>query len=237
MLPFLQDETCVICNECYQASNHEGHDVYFYHSTVGGCCDCGDCDAWKSTGFCDKHGHVSADPVRLAFCDVLCRFFSIFFHLLMTSGLRNWRLVHDLKFQSYILSSCVLLRTHSYIPRDIVQVSNVVFDEIAEGLYKYANYVSSLYDLEKPRRNRDNDDRLEFCMFIFFNSIHFMLCNSRRHSMKDSIKSFLFCHPHFTLVCSCVHLFFFTLLIFLPLLARWCCCLMNITQEMSLLCC
>jgi len=47
----------------------------------------------------------------------------------------------------------------SYIPRDIVQVSGVVFDEIAEGLYKYANYVSSLYDLEKPRRNRDNDDR------------------------------------------------------------------------------
>lgn len=53
----------MICNECYQASNHEGHDVYFYHSTVGGCCDCGDCDAWKSTGFCDKHGHSTADPV------------------------------------------------------------------------------------------------------------------------------------------------------------------------------
>lgn len=59
----LQDETCVICNECYQASNHEGHDVYFYHSVVGGCCDCGDADAWCSKGFCTNHGQSTSDPV------------------------------------------------------------------------------------------------------------------------------------------------------------------------------
>ena len=45
-----QDETCVICNECYQSSAHEGHDVYFYRSVVGGCCDCGDPDAWEESG-------------------------------------------------------------------------------------------------------------------------------------------------------------------------------------------
>ena len=32
-----KDETCVLCNDCFQGSNHEGHDVYFYHSQVGGC--------------------------------------------------------------------------------------------------------------------------------------------------------------------------------------------------------
>lgn len=26
------DETCVLCNRCYQNSMHEGHEVYFYHS-------------------------------------------------------------------------------------------------------------------------------------------------------------------------------------------------------------
>ena len=53
----------MICNECYQASDHEGHDVYFYHSTSGGCCDCGDAEAWNSKGCCDKHGRVTSDPM------------------------------------------------------------------------------------------------------------------------------------------------------------------------------
>ena len=45
-------------------SNHEGHDVYFYHSQAGGCCDCGDFGAWCSDGFCDRHGHMHvADPL------------------------------------------------------------------------------------------------------------------------------------------------------------------------------
>lgn len=28
------DETCVLCNDCFRGSNHEGHDVYFYHAQV-----------------------------------------------------------------------------------------------------------------------------------------------------------------------------------------------------------
>jgi len=50
------DETCVLCHACYKGSNHEGHDVAFYHAQAGGCCDCGDPDAWDPAGFCDKHG-------------------------------------------------------------------------------------------------------------------------------------------------------------------------------------
>lgn len=42
-----KDETCVLCNDCYQKSCHDGHDVFFYHSAAGGCCDCGDYDAWS----------------------------------------------------------------------------------------------------------------------------------------------------------------------------------------------
>lgn len=98
----------MICNECYQASNHEGHDVYFYHSTSGGCCDCGDAEAWNSKGFCDKHGHGTHDPM-------------------------------------------------SYIPREIGKVSVLVFDTIAESLLDYANYISTLYEVLAPRREREND--------------------------------------------------------------------------------
>ena len=50
------DETCVLCHDCFSHSNHEGHDVAFYHANAGGCCDCGDVDAWDRLGFCSKHG-------------------------------------------------------------------------------------------------------------------------------------------------------------------------------------
>ena len=37
------DDTCVICQACFQGGDHQGHDVSFYISrqTDGGCCDCG----------------------------------------------------------------------------------------------------------------------------------------------------------------------------------------------------
>ena len=38
------DETCVLCHACFSQSQHEGHDINFYHAQAGGCCDCGDPD-------------------------------------------------------------------------------------------------------------------------------------------------------------------------------------------------
>lgn len=55
------DETCVLCHACFKSSNHEGHDVSFYGATSGGCCDCGDPDAWDPAGFCPNHGPASAE--------------------------------------------------------------------------------------------------------------------------------------------------------------------------------
>ena len=58
------DETCVLCHECFTNSNHEGHDVAFYHAQAGGCCDCGDADAWSPSGFCKKHG-MNDDSIKI----------------------------------------------------------------------------------------------------------------------------------------------------------------------------
>ena len=55
------DETCVLCNACFNDSNHEGHDVIFYHAMAGGCCDCGDEDAWDPKGFCSRHGRKAIE--------------------------------------------------------------------------------------------------------------------------------------------------------------------------------
>jgi hypothetical protein len=52
-----KDSTCVQCDACFKASDHEGHEVYFHRAaaTSGGCCDCGDDEAWAIKGNCTKH--------------------------------------------------------------------------------------------------------------------------------------------------------------------------------------
>jgi hypothetical protein len=50
----------VQCQACFQNSNHEGHEVFFHRTGVGGCCDCGDVEAWAESGFCTRHGRRPA---------------------------------------------------------------------------------------------------------------------------------------------------------------------------------
>jgi len=57
------DETCVFCSRCFQATNHEGHDVTFSVNTgSGGCCDCGDPEAWKRPIHCVYHSPDASSP-------------------------------------------------------------------------------------------------------------------------------------------------------------------------------
>ena len=49
------DPTCVLCSTCFRNSDHTGHQVFFHRTSPGGCCDCGDIEAWKAEGCCDKH--------------------------------------------------------------------------------------------------------------------------------------------------------------------------------------
>ncbi|KNC47555.1 uncharacterized protein AMSG_02580 [Thecamonas trahens ATCC 50062] len=54
------DSSCIVCVECFQAGNHDGHDYYLIR-TAGGVCDCGDATAWDPAGFCDVHRGQSED--------------------------------------------------------------------------------------------------------------------------------------------------------------------------------
>lgn len=60
------DDTCVVCQACFQGGEHDGHDLSFYISrqSDGGCCDCGDESAWAPSGFCTRHGRMGS-PVAL----------------------------------------------------------------------------------------------------------------------------------------------------------------------------
>ncbi|DAZ96356.1 TPA: LOW QUALITY PROTEIN: hypothetical protein N0F65_008006, partial [Lagenidium giganteum] len=66
------DETCVMCNDCFISSDHDNHEVFFYYTQSGGCCDCGDTEAWAPEGFCTRHkGAQDADPLSFLPSDVL----------------------------------------------------------------------------------------------------------------------------------------------------------------------
>ncbi|KAI8373902.1 hypothetical protein BD560DRAFT_350498 [Blakeslea trispora] len=50
------DDTCVFCSKCFHATDHDGHDILFSVSPgSGGCCDCGDPEAWKIPLQCKIH--------------------------------------------------------------------------------------------------------------------------------------------------------------------------------------
>ncbi|KAF5270880.1 hypothetical protein FQR65_LT05397 [Abscondita terminalis] len=49
------DNTCVLCVDCFKKSEHRFHKYKMGNSGGGGCCDCGDREAWKKAPFCDIH--------------------------------------------------------------------------------------------------------------------------------------------------------------------------------------
>ncbi|XP_076675682.1 ubr1 ubiquitin ligase [Andrena cerasifolii] len=49
------DMTCVLCVDCFKQSAHRNHKYKMGTSNGGGCCDCGDTEAWKSEPFCNIH--------------------------------------------------------------------------------------------------------------------------------------------------------------------------------------
>ncbi|XP_044749932.1 E3 ubiquitin-protein ligase UBR2 [Coccinella septempunctata] len=49
------DNTCVLCADCFKYSVHKNHKYKMGTSSGGGCCDCGDEEAWKMSPFCDFH--------------------------------------------------------------------------------------------------------------------------------------------------------------------------------------
>ncbi|KAL1921436.1 uncharacterized protein VTP21DRAFT_11152 [Calcarisporiella thermophila] len=57
------DDTCVLCSRCFYASDHTGHDtVISINGGTGGCCDCGDPEAWKVPMYCAYHSPEEGIP-------------------------------------------------------------------------------------------------------------------------------------------------------------------------------
>ncbi|XP_052865271.1 E3 ubiquitin-protein ligase UBR1 [Anopheles cruzii] len=55
------DATCVLCSSCFKKSTHRLHKYKMATSGGGGCCDCGDHEAWKKDPVCEGHGQSNSD--------------------------------------------------------------------------------------------------------------------------------------------------------------------------------
>ncbi|XP_062536364.1 E3 ubiquitin-protein ligase UBR1 [Armigeres subalbatus] len=55
------DPTCVLCSSCFKKSPHRHHKYKMSTSGGGGCCDCGDHEAWKRDPSCDEHAVTAAE--------------------------------------------------------------------------------------------------------------------------------------------------------------------------------
>ena len=55
------DPTCVICLRCFMDSPCVNHNFRMVKS-FGGCCDCGDREAWNPASFCKRHSCNKLDP-------------------------------------------------------------------------------------------------------------------------------------------------------------------------------
>ncbi|KAJ8593596.1 hypothetical protein M405DRAFT_731193 [Rhizopogon salebrosus TDB-379] len=50
------DDSCVLCSRCFHSSDHSDHNVsFFVAQQAGGCCDCGDIEAWRDPVLCPFH--------------------------------------------------------------------------------------------------------------------------------------------------------------------------------------
>lgn len=59
-----KDPTCIICKDCFEKGDHDGHRVMLKRNTSG-CCDCGDPDGWDENHFCSDHKGYKMDPEEI----------------------------------------------------------------------------------------------------------------------------------------------------------------------------
>lgn len=59
------DGTCVVCIDCFHKGAHKDHNYRMSNTDGGGCCDCGDPEAWKQNYACTDH--MASDQPNLTF--------------------------------------------------------------------------------------------------------------------------------------------------------------------------
>ncbi|KAG0166761.1 hypothetical protein DFQ30_006800 [Apophysomyces sp. BC1015] len=119
------DDTCVLCARCFHATNHDGHDVKIWVSRgFGGCCDCGDPEAWKIPLECRIHSLTAADDGAASTFATTAQYqraeskSSVPAHLL-TSIRKTIECVMDYILETFAVSPESSLETSETLPQNI----------------------------------------------------------------------------------------------------------------------
>lgn len=82
------DPTCVLCVNCFKQSAHRHHKYKMGASFGGGCCDCGDSEAWKQDHYCDEHkvNEIETNSIHSLSVLIICICF-----LSLINTIAGWR--------------------------------------------------------------------------------------------------------------------------------------------------
>ncbi|KAJ8971803.1 hypothetical protein NQ317_010778, partial [Molorchus minor] len=116
------DKTCVLCVECFKNSEHRHHKYKMGTSCGGGCCDCGDVEAWKKAPFCKIHiAGVTEDEQKKS-------------------------LPEDLKEKTRIIFEAVLWYAYRLLTTE--QISDIRLGESSDNFFDIDSYCTILYNDE-----------------------------------------------------------------------------------------
>uniref|UniRef100_A0A9J2Q5I1 E3 ubiquitin-protein ligase n=1 Tax=Ascaris lumbricoides TaxID=6252 RepID=A0A9J2Q5I1_ASCLU len=162
-----------LCAECFQNSNHQGHDFNRFFSQAGGACDCGNTDVLRESGFCARHGPnakrppaPSANIVSLAEFIIPKLFVRLFLYFrgwsrrydeLIEQKKQRASDVNKENFSSHLIAQAHLLIEFM---QELVDCGGPIRDAVAdillnESLYADLNKRSASEDLEETSRHVD----------------------------------------------------------------------------------
>ncbi|XP_050308066.1 E3 ubiquitin-protein ligase UBR2 isoform X2 [Anthonomus grandis grandis] len=120
------DKTCVLCVECFKNSTHRFHKYRMGISGGGGCCDCGDVEAWKKDAFCTLHEAKPEDTEE-----------------------DKEKLPADIAARTYELFNNILWYAYYRLTGDEINDSrNQMFREMSEDMFALDSYCTILYNDE-----------------------------------------------------------------------------------------
>lgn len=92
------DPTCVLCSSCFKKSTHRTHKYKMSTSYGGGCCDCGDSEAWKKDFSCEDHAAVEKPEVDGLITDEMKEICQIVFRAVLAYSVNMLQIDSDANF-------------------------------------------------------------------------------------------------------------------------------------------
>jgi ATP-dependent Clp protease adapter protein ClpS len=166
-----RDTTCVLCSLCFDNSEHKNHSFRVYKSVGGGCCDCGDEDAWKLYSNCTLHSKKYTKTLRSNINDEISD--TVVDFLLDSVRFVCYYLGFNIKFLSElkILTSDALISAKQNSHKAESSANSTITDskEVREVKTRSKSKLES-FNFAGLFSHEDNDDL--FCVIVYNDEVH-----------------------------------------------------------------